>query len=96
MNERIKELAEKANPSSKEIYKQDNWQYNCVAWCAQDIEKFAKLIVRECINVLDPNGEYTATYSHQPQPGELRKVLTQTEYGQFQAAALLKLHFGVE
>ena len=62
----------------------------------EDLDAFAELIVRECINVLDPNGEYTATYSHQPQPGELRKVLTQTEYGQFQAAALLKLHFGVE
>ena len=51
MNERIKELAVKANPASKEIYESDNWEYNCAAWCAQDVEKFAKLIVRECAYV---------------------------------------------
>ena len=52
MNERIKELALLANPASKEIYESDNWEYNCAAWCAQDLEKFAELIVRECANFL--------------------------------------------
>ena len=53
MNERIKELAVQANPASKEIYESDNWEYNCAAWCAQDLEKFAELIVRECAKVCD-------------------------------------------
>ena len=51
MNERIRELALQANPASKEIYESDNWEYNCAAWCAQDLEKFAELIVRECADV---------------------------------------------
>ncbi len=53
MNERIKELVLQANPASKEIYESDNWEYNCAAWCAQDVEKFAELIVRECADVIN-------------------------------------------
>ena len=61
MNERIRKLVLQANPASKEIYESDNWEYNCAAWCAKDLEKFAELIVRECAKVLDdklanPNG----------------------------------------
>ena len=56
MNERIKELAVKANPASKEIYESDNWEYNCAAWCSQDLEKFALLIVKECAEVAGCNG----------------------------------------
>ena len=57
MNERIRELALQANPASKEIYESDNWEYNCAAWCAQDLEKFAELIVRECADVCESFGE---------------------------------------
>ena len=49
MNERIKELAE-----------QTGWRYDNGEWQFaddSDIEKFAELIVRECMNVLDP-GEH--------------------------------------
>ena len=53
MNERIRELALQANTASKEIYESDNWEYNCAAWCAQDLEKFAELIVQECARVAD-------------------------------------------
>ena len=53
MNERISELVLQANPASKEIYESDNWEYNCAAWCAQDLAKFAELIVRECARVAD-------------------------------------------
>ena len=53
MNNRIRELALQANPASKEIYESDNWEYNCAAWCAQDLEKFAELIVRECADHID-------------------------------------------
>ena len=48
MNERIRQLALQANPASKEIYESDNWEYNCAAWSAEDVEKFAELIVRDC------------------------------------------------
>jgi hypothetical protein len=51
MNERIRELAVMANPSSKEIYEADNWQYNCAAWDSNNLEKFAELIVQECIDI---------------------------------------------
>jgi len=52
MNKQIRELAIIANPSSKEIYEADNWQYNCAAWDSNNLEKFAKLIVQECANEL--------------------------------------------
>jgi hypothetical protein len=51
MNERIKLLATTANPSSQEIYESDSWKFNCAAWSAEDLEKFAELIVRECAAV---------------------------------------------
>ena len=51
MNERIRELVLQANPASKEIYESDNWEYNCAAWCAKDLAKFAELIVRECMEL---------------------------------------------
>ncbi len=51
MNERTKKLAIIANPSSQEIYESDSWQFNCAAWSADDLEKFAELIVRECMKV---------------------------------------------
>ena len=51
MNPRIRELAVMANPSSKEIYEADNWQYNCAAWDSNNLEKFAELIVQECIDI---------------------------------------------
>ena len=51
MNERIRQLAVMANPSSKEIYEADNWQYNCAAWDSNNLTKFAELIVSECIEL---------------------------------------------
>ena len=51
MNERTKKLAIIANPSSQEIYESDSWQFNCAAWSADDLEKFAELIVRECASL---------------------------------------------
>ena len=61
MNERIRELALQANPASKEIYESDNWEYNCAAWCAQDLEKFAELIVRQMLDVTDAHTEVFQT-----------------------------------
>ena len=47
-----------------------------------EFEVFAELLVRECVNVLDPNGEYTEKYkhSHTPGPDGLRQVLSQEHY----------------
>jgi len=58
MNERIRELAVMANPSSKEIYEADNWQYNCAAWDSNNLEKFAQLIVEECAAEADKQTIY--------------------------------------
>ena len=58
MNERIRELVLQANPASKEIYESDNWEYNCAAWCAQDVEKFAELIIEETLQVARAGIEY--------------------------------------
>lgn len=44
INEQIRELVIKANPSSKEIYEANNWQYNCAAWDSNNLEKFAELL----------------------------------------------------
>ena len=58
MNERIRELVLQANPASKEIYESDNWEYNCAAWCAKDLAKFAELIVRECAKIVNSLEQY--------------------------------------
>jgi len=81
MNERIKQLALQANPASKKIYESDNWEYNCAAWCAQDLEKFAELIVRECADWIDGSPTTDA--------GQL--ILTKSFI-----ISNLKEHFGVE
>ena len=67
LNPKIRELALQANPASKEIYESDNWEYNCAAWCAKDLAKFAELIVRECIGcceqvISDPVPESVDTW----------------------------------
>ena len=56
MNERIRELAEQARVQDRGyfIYQYDDHQS---VEKAIDLEKFAELIVNECMNVLDP-GEH--------------------------------------
>ena len=90
MNERIKELARQA---SKELdptagcLVSDTWR-----------DKFAELIVGECANVLDPDGEYTEKYkhSHTPGPDGLRQILSPEHFYEMKAANKLKEHFGVK
>jgi len=88
MNERIKELYLHAFPPS----------LNDSTVCRMSAEKFAELLVRECVNVLDPNGEYTEKYkhSHTPGPDGLRQVLSQEHYFEMLASKKIKQHFGVE
>lgn len=95
MNERIKELITKSN---------GYWEHGdfnmprTVCFDEADVEKFAELIVRECVSVLDPNGEYTEKYknSHTPGPDGLRQVLSHEHFHEMMAANKLKKHFGVE
>ena len=89
MNERIQELAEQAGMN---IVDDKFSTYGKFA------EKFAELIVAECVNVLDPNGEYTEKYkhSHTPGPDGLRQVLSQEHYFEMLASKKIKQHFGVE
>ena len=91
MNERIRELAEQA-----EKYADDNFRGEPTYSEAYD-SKFAELIVGECMNILDPNGEYTKQYkhSHTPGPDGLRTVLSQEHYFEMLASNKIKEHFGV-
>lgn len=82
MNERIRELALQANPASKKIYESDSWQFNCAAWSAEDLEKFAKLIVRECIDIL---------YTERGEPHG-----TERDFAVVNAALKISRHFGGE
>jgi hypothetical protein len=50
MNERIKELAEQAGG---EFYTGFAGSPNSVKFMEQDFEKFAELIVKECVNVVE-------------------------------------------
>jgi hypothetical protein len=75
MNLRIKELAEQAGISLS----QKDFSYYWVE-SAEDIEKFAELIVQECIDIIAP---YTVRMSR---PGE--------EY--LHPIQEIKQHFGVE
>lgn len=78
MNERIKELAEQAGISLS----QKDYSYYWVE-SAEDIEKFAELIVRECIN-----------QAHSV--GDLRGANDDMIYGADTAAVKISKHFGVE
>ena len=96
MNERTKKLAIIANPSSQEIYESDSWQFNCAAWSADDLEKFAELIVRECLSIVDSNNP-------RPPGTTIMYSLAKDEYFDtgWQVAVetksnQIKQHFGVE
>ena len=85
MSKRMRELAEQAG-----YYIDPDFDI--------EFEVFAELLVRECVNVLDPNGEYTEKYkhSHTPGPDGLRQVLSQEHYFEMLASKKIKQHFGVE
>jgi len=85
MNKQIKELALQANPASREIYEQDNWQYNCAAWSALDLEKFAELIVGECMRMCDVAAIGYESHGHMKEAN-----------GCYSAKEYIEEHFGVE
>jgi hypothetical protein len=76
MNERIREIAEQC----QHRYSEHNI----------DLEKFAELIVKECIMVCWPGGESDVLYE---QASEVDKAFID---GQDKCVEKLKNHFGVE
>jgi hypothetical protein len=95
MNDRIKELIKQSG---------GHWNHgdfnmgSSIEFQEDDIEKLFNLIIAECVNVLDPDGEYTEKfkYSHTPAPDGFRKVLSHEQFYEMRAANKLKKHFGVE
>ena len=97
MNERIRQLAKQAGDYVNEVYTppvRSNtpgkiWEDGHVDWHTQFNEKFAELIVRECIKTI----EYRA-------PGQMGKEgegwTNGYDDGLKTGAWLLKEHFGVE
>ena len=82
MNERIQELAEQAT-----VWKDANHGYTF------DKEKFALLIVGECINVSEEHANWLEA---QPFDPEIEQYEDGIVNGIYKATAAIKQHFGVE
>jgi hypothetical protein len=56
MNERIRELADQILPNEKEFHQGDpkEWGY---FFTGEELEKFAELIVRECVDIIQRESE---------------------------------------
>lgn len=85
MNDRIKELVLFARQFAMDQKNQYQRIHN-TEMCMEDYReiynmKFAELIVKECIDVLNPEGDLTSM---------------REEYGRLQAMRMIKKHFGVE
>ena len=93
MNEKIRKLALQAG-----LYDDYVSVAGVISVVYPDLEKFAELIVKECANLLDPDGEYSEKfkYSHTPGPNGLRTILPEEHFYEMKAANKLKKHFGVE
>jgi len=77
MNERIRQLADEAGFME--------WFSESGDDCERELKKFAELIVRECMDTIDPK---TGT--------KWIKDQTQEEFWKNQSVHLIKKHFGVE
>ena len=92
MNQHIKELAEQAGletqPAKLKIYKNDDGTVTSGGW-EYPLEKFAELIVRECMEVVI-NGQYSASECH----GNSHRISYNN--GRTGASSDIKKHFGVE
>jgi hypothetical protein len=79
MNKRIRELAEQAgittNIDTTYFEKDPN------KWVDYYSEKFAELIINECLKTLNPDGDLTSS---------------REEYGRIKAMNIIKMHFGVK
>jgi hypothetical protein len=82
MNERIKELAEQAH-----VYAGGH-----SLWChAGDVEKFAELIVKECVTIINRGIDHT----DYPHPNDTEKSMIEMK-AQMWCRDAIKEHFGVE
>jgi hypothetical protein len=77
MNERIRELF--IQKFGKRNFPKDNAE---VLMSAEDLEKFAELIVRECAMIVEGF--------------EITQEVALDEYVDYEASSVLKEHFGVE
>ena len=82
MNERIKELAEQAGMTNDKfgMYFAKDFDSHCAD--GVDLEKFAELIVKECMMLVEGF--------------EITQEVALDEYVDYEASAVLKEHFGVE
>jgi len=99
MNERIKQLADKAektytykdfSPDGGEVTKQEK---------TVDLEKFAELLVRECCELLKDSGESWEQFSRNPPQGQAHNAsgaLFAAYRLKEDAVDMLKEHFGIE
>ena len=90
MNERIRELAEQ---SYKEVIETNDYNGSAYTVREFDKDKFAELIVRECINVSEEHANWLEA---QPFDPELEQYEDGIVNGIYKATAAIKLHFGVE
>ena len=84
MNERIRELAEQALRNVESSNSYANWVF--------DKEKFAQLIVRECVEQL----RYTVLDTQELRRNKSTDYQVGWEDGMFDAEEMIKEHFGVE
>jgi hypothetical protein len=98
MNERIRELADQLGP----VATIGNWgrvewsdnvypQLGDKMYAAIDLEKFAELIVKECINEIAYIGKANEVFGDRTDRGGLNHILWTTET----AIEKIKQHFGV-
>lgn len=80
MNERIKKLCEQSKEYADKSTK-DFTGDEPVCWMDYYTEKLAELIVKECIAVLNPEGDL---------------ISMREEYGRVTSMKMIKKHFGVE
>ena len=86
MNERIQKLIEQATST------QGPTPYNPLTFEVFDKEKFAQLIVQECINEIAYIGKANEVFGDRTDRGGLNHILWTTET----AIEKIKEHFGVE
>jgi hypothetical protein len=92
MNERIKQLWEQAGDYVNETYTGpvrsktpgEIWEDGHVGWHTQFNEKFAELIVRECVAVIEP-GEFMQGTAHD----DTKKIIALNQ-------RKIRKHFGVD
>ena len=86
MNERIRLLAEQASHQSPDGYPVT------IPYSKDFAEKFAELIIRECINEIAYIGKANEVFGDRTDRGGLNHILWTTET----AIEKIKQHFGVE